>query len=86
MDPSVFAAVFCALGLKLLFGNHSAGLGTLMLLSAVSAAGTVAIESFVGGKDVTHLANFSAEDVVDIAKRAWTAASQIVVGAPYADL
>jgi len=80
MDLSVFAAVFSALGLKLLFGNHAAGVGTILLLAAVSAAGTVAIESFVVGRDAPRLDNVSVEDTVSAVRRAWGVAMKLGQG------
>ena len=84
-DAVLFSTIFCALGLKLLFGNHSVGVGTLMLLAAVSAAGTVALGSCMGkgGPDLSHLSNVTA--IVSAAKRAWAAATQLVT-APHANV
>ena len=78
MDLSIFAAVFCALGLRLLFGGYSVGLGTVVLLGAVSAAGTIAIESFVCGKEPPRIDNISVEESVEVAKTVWGTVGETV--------
>lgn len=76
MNAPVFAAVFAVLGLRLLFGGYSVGLGHVVLLSAVSAATTVALQPFLGNAS-TGTINFDNVTFASVAQ--WVTTAQHTV-------